>query len=255
MSRQYGVDGFLIDRVKGPAVVLDAVCELSGFHRILYSYTDKVWDDYIDIGRNESLITRDAGNKKHSRIAGAGCYTPKGCVRITYSLYGNQQVNPSRTLYKHFDGSKVTPGNSEEKERILSELESLKREAEELGGKVQDLQGQERDARSKADVLHGELQGLKEQKDGTKAISAKIKHAEDTLGRLKKEKPDKERPRVIQHLVTCLFQSPSRCVGALQTCMDCEAIGSLNSLIQGSGFRVQGSGFRARPSPALVTRR
>jgi hypothetical protein len=217
MSRRFGVDGFLIDRVKAPAVVLDAVCELCGFHRIMYSSSDKVWDDYIDIGKNESLITRDAGNKKHSRIAGAGFYTPKGCVRITYSLYGNQQVNPSRTLYKHFDGSKVTPGNSEEKQRILSELEALKRESEELGGKVQELQGQERAARSKADALHGEMQSLKEQKDGTKAISAKIKHAEDTLGRLKKENPDKDRPKVID--LACnlsMRQSLSRCAGALR---------------------------------------
>lgn len=200
--RQFGVDGFLIDRIKAPSVVLDVLCEANGLQRAMYSNSDKVWNDYIEIGRNESLVEKDAGNKKHSKIAGAGFYTPNGCVRITYSVYGNQQANPSRQPYAFHHGTRITPGNSEQKQQIVSELEALKGEAGEVQEKVAVLQSEEAEARRQVDVLQGEMQRLKEQKDGTKAISARIKHAEDTLGKLQKENPGKERPKVSAHLAT-----------------------------------------------------
>jgi len=174
--------------------------------------TNKAYDDAYNMMNLQELITVDStSRKKHHKVAGGGCYTPKGSFSIKYSIYGNQNASTDRREYHFAAGKKITPGQSDDTERMQADLSELKVKHREAQEKVQEMEGEMNELRMKTSKIDSERQDLKELKQGASALQMKINHLEKSIKDIAAEDHFKDKARVEKEL----GQITSRRVAAL----------------------------------------
>jgi hypothetical protein len=182
-----GVQGYLIDRVKGDPLIINALCQVTQLHRVTIG-TDEVYDKAFSYGENPQFYYEASDGKRHHRFASM-CYTPKGYVCLKYSIYGNKSLSVSRVGFKYF--GRIRAGDTEGKLRLEEERDNLREEAAKLKDDAERVEQQYVELNRKKQQIMAERNELREKKQGSAGLINKLTQIQRILEGLRR-KPSSE---------------------------------------------------------------